>query len=310
MVALDRGRDGLRQVPAAGEHAADQRVVDAQLAALVVQPLLGRARGPVDLARVARVGVHEHELADVVQQRGDEQAVAMRVAGGGGEPVGGALDGDRVQAEALRRRVPGLAALEELERLGVGGEALDGLGREDLDGADDRLDLAAARRVEPVGEPQDGDDQRDVGLDGAHDLAGRGPLLGDEGEQAVARLGERREDLERLEGGGQALAVALVAGAADDRVRLAGRRGGRRERSRGVRRSASGDLRCVTGWDRAVSGQAWSGLHPVSACLDGSLSRPRRLPAGSRPLPPVERMVHPSQSLVAPEQRDRLEDTR
>ena len=135
-----------RQVPAAGEHAADQRVVDAELAALVVQALLGRARGAVDLLRVARVGVHEHELADVVQQRGDEQAVAVRVAGLGGEPVGGALDGDGVEAEALGRGVPRLAALEELEGLGGGGEALDGLGREDLDGGDDALDLAAARR--------------------------------------------------------------------------------------------------------------------------------------------------------------------
>ena len=138
-------RDGVRQVPAAGEDAADQRVVDAELAALVVQALLGRAGGSVDLLRVARVGVHEHELADVVQQGGDEQAVAVRVAGGRGEAVGGALDGDGVQAEALGSGVPRLAALEELEGLGVGREALDGLGREHLDGADDRLDLAAAR---------------------------------------------------------------------------------------------------------------------------------------------------------------------
>ena len=80
VVALDRRRDRARQVPAPGEHAADERVVDAELAALVVQPLLGRAGRAVDLLRIARVGVHQHELADVVQQRGDEQAVAVRVA--------------------------------------------------------------------------------------------------------------------------------------------------------------------------------------------------------------------------------------
>jgi hypothetical protein len=137
-------------------------VVDAQLAPLVVQALLRRARGAVDLARVAGVGVHEHELADVVQERGDEQAVAMRVAGGCGEPVGGTLDRDRVQAEALRRGVPGLAALEELERLGVAGQALHGLGREHLDGADDRLDLPAARGLQAVGEAQHRDHERDV----------------------------------------------------------------------------------------------------------------------------------------------------
>ena len=44
VVALDRRGDRARQVPAAGEDAADQGVVDAELAALVVQPLLGRAR--------------------------------------------------------------------------------------------------------------------------------------------------------------------------------------------------------------------------------------------------------------------------
>ena len=144
-MALDRRGDRLGQVPAAGEDAADQRVVDAELAALVVQALLGRAGRAVDLLRVARVGVHEHELADVVQQRGDEQAVAVLVAGLGGEAVGGALDGDGVQAEALGGGVPRLAALEELEGLGVGGELLHGLGREHLDGADDGVDLAAAR---------------------------------------------------------------------------------------------------------------------------------------------------------------------
>ena len=217
-----------RQVPAAGEHAADQRVVDAQLAALVVQALLGRAGRAVHLLRVARVGVHEHELADVVQQRGDQQAVAVRVAGGGGEPVGGALDGDGVEAEALRGGVPRLAALEELEGLGGGDQALDGLGREDLDGGDDALDLAAAGALGVVGEPQHGDHQRDVGLDRLDDVAGGGALLGDEREHAVARLGERGEELERLEGGGQALAVTLVARRPDERVGLA--RGGGRAR--------------------------------------------------------------------------------
>ena len=50
VVALDRRGDGLGEVPAAGEDAADQRVVDAELAALVVQALLGRAGRAVDLA--------------------------------------------------------------------------------------------------------------------------------------------------------------------------------------------------------------------------------------------------------------------
>ena len=50
VVALDDRGDGLRQAPAAGEDAADQRVVDAELAALAVDALLGRAGVAVDLA--------------------------------------------------------------------------------------------------------------------------------------------------------------------------------------------------------------------------------------------------------------------
>ncbi len=213
VMALDDGRDGLRQAPAAGEHAADQRVVDAELATLAVDALLGRAGVAVHLAGVAGVGVHQDELADVVQQRGDHQAVAVLVADLGREAVGGALRGDAVQAEALGRGVPDGRALEEVEGARAGGERLDGLGREQLDGLDDRLDAAAGAALDLVGEAQDGDHERDVGLDGGDDLAGRDALGGHEAQQAVARLGERGEGLERLERGRQATAMALVVAA-------------------------------------------------------------------------------------------------
>ena len=214
VVALDGRRDGLGQAPAAGEDAADQRVVDAELAALAVDALLGRAGVAVDLARVAGVGVHEHELADVVQQRGDHQAVAVLVAGLGGEAVGGALRGDAVQAEALGRGVPDRASARRSRR---SRRARRAPGRPRARGP-----RRPGRRTRPgrglgaldlVGQAQDGDDQRDVGLDGGDDVAGATALLGDQREQAVARLGERREGLERLEGGGQAAAVALVVAA-------------------------------------------------------------------------------------------------
>ena len=135
-----------RQVPAAGEHAADQRVVDAELAALVVQALLGRARRAVDLLRVARVGVHEHELADVVQQRGDEQAVAVRVAGrrrrggrrraGRRRRAGGSAPGaaSHVLPRSKNSKVSALAA----RRWTASGESTS-------TAATMRLDLAAAR---------------------------------------------------------------------------------------------------------------------------------------------------------------------
>ena len=57
VMALDRRGDGLGQAPAAGEDAADERVVDAELAALAVHALLGRAGVAVDLVGVAGVGV-------------------------------------------------------------------------------------------------------------------------------------------------------------------------------------------------------------------------------------------------------------
>ncbi len=176
-----------------------------------LQALLRRARVLVDLARVAGIGVDEHELADVVQQRGDHQPVAVRVVDLGGQAVGRALGGDAVQAEALGRSLPGAGAIEEVEGASAAGEGLDGLGREDLDRGDDRVDPAgAALLLDAVGQAQHGDGQRDVGLDGVDEVAGRRRLVGEQAQDPVARLGQGREGLERLEGGGQTPAVALV----------------------------------------------------------------------------------------------------
>ena len=146
-------------------------MVDAELAALVVEALLGRAGRAVDLLGVARVGVHEDELADVVEQCGDQQAVAVRVAGLGGEAVRGALDGDGVEAEALRGGVPRLAALEELEGLGGGGELWTASGERTSTAVTTVPTWPRLGALDAVGEPEDGDHERDVGLDRADDLA-------------------------------------------------------------------------------------------------------------------------------------------
>jgi hypothetical protein len=217
-MALDRRRDGARQAPPAGEDAADEGVVDTEVAALAVHALLRGLGIAVDLGRVAGVGVHEHELADVVQQRGDHEAVAVLVAGLAGEAVGGALRGDAVQAEALGRGVPDGRALEEVKGAGAAGERLHGFRREQLDGLDDGLDAAAAALVELVGHPQDGDDEGDVGLDGGDDVGRRDAVGADETQQAVARLGQGGECLERLERSGQAAAVAFIVMALDGRA--------------------------------------------------------------------------------------------
>ena len=100
---------------------------------------------------------------------------------------------------------------------------LDGLGREHarrpatIDSTRPRV-----RALDLVGEAQHGDDERDVGLDGGDDLARVDALLADEAQDAVARLGERREVLERLEGGRQAAAVALVVAACGVGGRICG----------------------------------------------------------------------------------------
>ena len=173
VVALDDAGDRLRQAPAAGEDAADESVVDAELAALALDPLLRGPRLAVDLTRVAGVGVDEHELADVVQQRGDHQPVARLVAELAGEPVGDALGGDGVQTEALGNPLPDGGALEEVKRASAAGDRVDGARRQNLDGLDGALDAAAAAAVDLVGQAQDGDGERDVGLDGGDDVGGR-----------------------------------------------------------------------------------------------------------------------------------------
>ena len=57
------------------------------------------ARRAVDLRRVAGVGVSQDELADVVEQRGAEQLIAVVVLHLARETVGGGLGGDGVEPE-------------------------------------------------------------------------------------------------------------------------------------------------------------------------------------------------------------------
>ena len=99
--------------------------------------------------------MHEDELADVVQQRGDHQPVAGLVAKLAGEPVGGALGGDGVKAEALGDPLPDGRALEEVKRARAAGDRMNGPWREHLDGLDGALDATAAASVDLVGKPQD-----------------------------------------------------------------------------------------------------------------------------------------------------------
>ena len=171
----------------------------------------GVRASPWTCSRIAGIRVDEHQLADVVQQRGDHQPVARLVADLAGDPVGRALGGDAVQPEALgdcpaRRRCA--------RRSRTSGPAGDRRGR------------CAARAPRPPGprsrrgrgrgpstwlaRAQDRDGQRHVGLDRG-DHVGRGRLaVLEQAQHAVARLGQHRERLERLERSGQPASVALV----------------------------------------------------------------------------------------------------
>jgi hypothetical protein len=185
-------------------------VIDAELTALALDPILGGAGLAVDLSGITRVGVDEHQLADVVQQRGDHQAVTGLEADLAGDPIGGALGGDGVQAEALGDPLPHRRALEEVKRPRARGDRQDGLGRQRVDAGDDVVDAALMGAVELVGQTQNGDRQRHVGLHRRDDVADRRLAVLEQAQHAVARLDEDRIGLQRLERRRQPPPVALV----------------------------------------------------------------------------------------------------
>jgi hypothetical protein len=119
------------------------------------------------------------------------------------------LGGDRVEAEALRRGVPDRRALEEVEGLGGPDQGLDAGGRQDLDCLGHRANPAAGLGA-LVRQAHDRDHERDVGLDRVDHLGDGRLLLAHEPEHALARLGQRRERLERLESRRQPATVTFI----------------------------------------------------------------------------------------------------
>ena len=143
--------------------------------------------------------MQQHELADVVQQARDGQAVAVLVADLGREPVGRVLGGERVQPEALGRGVPHARALEEVECPHASASACTVCALSSSTAAT-TVSTRPRRLLHLIGQAQHGDDQRDVGLDGGDDVGGGDVVLVDDREQPVARLRQRGERLERFEG--------------------------------------------------------------------------------------------------------------
>ena len=130
-----------------------------------------------------------------MQAVGDDQRVAVLVAGLDRYALGRALGGDGVQPKALGRALPHRRALEEVKGAGAADDRLDRVGRQHLGRLHDVLDLAARGPVDAVGEPQHGGGQSDVGLHRRDDLAVRRTILGEQVQYAVARLHERGEAL-------------------------------------------------------------------------------------------------------------------
>ena len=76
VVALDRHRDPLRQIPAASQNASDQSVVDPQLVPFLFEALLRGAGRRVEVAAFAGVQARDHQAADIVRH-------GILLAGGG-----------------------------------------------------------------------------------------------------------------------------------------------------------------------------------------------------------------------------------
>jgi hypothetical protein len=143
VVAFDGARDGVRQPPAPRQHAPHERVVNAKLAALALYPFLRRHGLPLDLLQIARIGLYENELADVVQQRGGRKPVTRVVLQLSREAVTRKPRGARVQPKTVGNLLPDRGALEEVESLGPVGDRMNRPGREDLDRTGHAFDLPA-----------------------------------------------------------------------------------------------------------------------------------------------------------------------
>ncbi len=100
---LDGLGDPLVKPPAAGQDAADERVVDAELAALGVDAVVRGAAAAVEALGVAGMQAGEDGAADVVEDRGEGELVAVAVADDLGDAVGRVLDREGVEAEAVGR---------------------------------------------------------------------------------------------------------------------------------------------------------------------------------------------------------------
>jgi hypothetical protein len=207
-MALDGFGDAGMDAPASGENPADECVIDAELAALLGDPVVGCGTATVEALGVARMEASEDGTAEVMEDRGQGQLVPVADSADLGDPVRGPLHGEGVQPEAIRGEGEAPVAVEEV----VGGRGaqnrLDRTRAEPLDAVADAVDATGALDLASGADDRAG--QADVGLDYRGDLVWRGPpvyLL----EGLLAPLLESRLTLGLVESCGQDTPAALAA---------------------------------------------------------------------------------------------------
>ena len=107
----------------------------------------GALANGVEVTAIARVQVGDDEPADVVQQRGDRELVAILPADRAADLVGGLLGGEGVDAEALGPHLAAAVGLEEVEYGSGAGDREDAGG---LEHVDRRGDAPMLRPVPPL----------------------------------------------------------------------------------------------------------------------------------------------------------------
>jgi hypothetical protein len=146
----------------------------------------------VHRARIAGRGLLEDELADVMQQRADQQRVVVGAVQHPRDEIGRALRGHRVQAQVLQRLLPARDVLEVVDRARRGGDVGELLTAELADRVGDRRDhpLGGAQRV---GRADRRNGQGEVGLHDPEQLRVAADRIGERVLETLARLPQRRQ---------------------------------------------------------------------------------------------------------------------
>ncbi len=157
------------------------------------------------------VELDDHELADVVKERGHRELVTLRKPRQLADALGADADGDTVAAEALPAVCGDARCLEDVVGLEIGCKLLDALDAQRLDRLADPT-RASRRAVAVVGRAHDRDRQRGIGLDRLGKLVRGARRLVAEAEQAAARLREGRQRRYRFKRVGKATSADAPAG--------------------------------------------------------------------------------------------------